>query len=161
MAGRQQVLRAGLTVRCERRTWLHGTSIQHVLSERFRGSLWLLQEAGRRGDGAVSGRGTVYHARCGIEFHRHHREAPGGKHAFDALAPLSDEDLIREITIRTGPHSVMQAINRQIAHYSYHVGQIVYLAKHFAGSKWQSLTIPKNNSAEFNARVATGEISQR
>ncbi len=85
----------------------------------------------------------------------------GWKYVFDALAPLSDEDLSRKITIRTEPHSVMQAINRQVAHYSYHVGQIVYLAKHFAGSKWQSLTIPKKNSAEFNARVATGEISQR
>ncbi len=85
----------------------------------------------------------------------------GWKHVFDALAPLSDEDLNRKITIRTEPHSVMQAINRQIVHYSYHVGQIVYLAKHFAGSKWQSLTIPKKKSAEFNARVATGEISQR
>jgi len=85
----------------------------------------------------------------------------GWKHVFDALAPLSDEDLSRKITIRTEPHSVMQAINRQVAHYSYHVGQIVYLARHFAGAKWQSLTIPKKNSAEFNARVATGEISQR
>ena len=85
----------------------------------------------------------------------------GWKYVFDALAPLSDEDLSRKITIRTEPHSVMQAINRQIAHYSYHVGQIVCLAKHFAGSKWQSLTIPKKKSAEFNARVATGEISQR
>jgi hypothetical protein len=85
----------------------------------------------------------------------------GWKYVFDAFAPLSDEDLVREITIRTEPHSVMQAINRQIAHYSYHVGQIVYVAKHFAGSKWQSLTIPKKKSAEFNARVATGEISQR
>ena len=85
----------------------------------------------------------------------------GWKYVFDALAPLSDEDLSRKITIRTEPHSVMQAINRQIAHYSYRVGQIVCLAKHFAGSKWQSLTIPKKKSAEFNARVATGEISQR
>jgi len=85
----------------------------------------------------------------------------GWKYVFDAFAPLSDEDLIREITIRTEPHSVMQAINRQVAHYSYHVGQIVYLARHFAGAKWQSLTIPKKKSAEFNARVATGEISQR
>ena len=85
----------------------------------------------------------------------------GWKYVFDALAPLSDEDLSRKITIRTEPHSVMQAINRQVAHYSYHVGQIVYLARHFAGSKWQSLTIPKKNSAEFNARVTTGEISQR
>jgi len=85
----------------------------------------------------------------------------GWKYVFDAFAPLSDEDLIREITIRTEPHSVMQAINRQVAHYSYHVGQIVYLARHFAGAKWQSLTIPKKKSGEFNARVATGEISQR
>src|SRR5947209_5025521 len=59
----------------------------------------------------------------------------GWKLLFDALKPLSDADLDRTITIRTEPHSVMQAINRQIAHYSYHVGQIVYLARHFAGDK--------------------------
>src|SRR5712692_8309490 len=78
----------------------------------------------------------------------------GWKHVFDALAPLRDEDLVRTITIRTEPHSVMQAINRQVAHYSYHVGQIVYVAKHLAGNKWQTLTVPKKKSAEFNARVA-------
>jgi hypothetical protein len=55
----------------------------------------------------------------------------------------------------------MQAINRQVAHYSYHVGQIVYLAKHFAGSNWNSLTVPRGKSAEFTARVATGQASQR
>ena len=80
---------------------------------------------------------------------------------FGALEPLSDADLTRTITIRTEPHSVTQAINRQIAHYSYHVGQIAYLARHFAGDKWQSLTIPKKKSAEFNRQVATGEKSQR
>jgi uncharacterized damage-inducible protein DinB len=85
----------------------------------------------------------------------------GWKHVFDALTPLADEDLVRTITIRTEPHSVMQAINRQVAHYSYHVGQIVYVAKHFAGNKWQTLTVPKKKSAEFNARVAAGEASQR
>ena len=85
----------------------------------------------------------------------------GWKHVFDALTPLRDEDLIRKITIRTEPHSVMQAINRQMAHYSYHVGQIVFLAKHLAGNKWQALTIPKRKSSEFNARVAAREISQR
>jgi hypothetical protein len=85
----------------------------------------------------------------------------GWKYVFDALEPLGDEDLVRTITIRTEPHSVMQAINRQVAHYSYHVGQIVYVAKHFSGDKWQSLSIPKKKSAEFNVRVATGEISQR
>ena len=85
----------------------------------------------------------------------------GWKYVFDALEPLADEDLVRTITIRTEPHSVMQAINRQVAHYSYHVGQIVYVAKHLAGNTWQTLTVPKKKSAEFNARVAAGEISQR
>jgi uncharacterized damage-inducible protein DinB len=85
----------------------------------------------------------------------------GWKHVFDALQPLTEEDLARKVTIRTEPHSVMQAINRQVAHYSYHVGQIVYLARHFATDKWQTLTVPKKKSAEFNARVTAGEISQR
>ncbi len=85
----------------------------------------------------------------------------GWKYVFDALEPLGDEDLVRTITIRTEPHSVMQAINRQVAHYSYHVGQIVYVAKHLAGNKWQTLTVPKKKSTEFNARVAAGEASQR
>ena len=85
----------------------------------------------------------------------------GWKLLFGALEPLGDADLTRTITIRTEPHSVMQAINRQVAHYSYHVGQIVCLARHFAGDKWQSLTIPKRKSAEFNRQVAAGEKSQR
>src|SRR6266851_6876433 len=85
----------------------------------------------------------------------------GWKLVFGALEPLSDADLTRTITIRTEPHTVTQAINRQIAHYSYHVGQIVYLARHLAGDKWQSLTVPKKNSAEFNRQVAAGEKSQR
>jgi hypothetical protein len=85
----------------------------------------------------------------------------GWKLLFGALEPLSDSDLAHTITIRSEPHSVTQAINRQIAHYSYHVGQIVYLARHFAGDKWQTLTIPKKKSAEFNRQVAAGEKSQR
>jgi Protein of unknown function (DUF1572) len=85
----------------------------------------------------------------------------GWKLLFGALEPLSDADLTRTITIRMEPHSVTQAINRQIAHYSYHVGQIVYLGRHFAGEKWQSLTIPKKKSADFNRQVAAGEKSQR
>ena len=65
--------------------------------------------------------------------------------------------------IRTEPHSVMQAITRQIAHYTYHIGQITFLAKHFAAEKgnWKALTIPRKQSAEFNARVASGDASQR
>jgi hypothetical protein len=62
---------------------------------------------------------------------------------FQALGPLSDQDLGRTVTIRSQPHSVMQAIQRQVAHYAYHCGQIVMLAKHFANSKWSSLSIPK------------------
>src|SRR6266481_2206813 len=74
----------------------------------------------------------------------------GWKLLFSALEPLSDADLMRTITIRTEPHSVTQAINRQVAHYSYHVGQIVYLARHFAGDKWQTLSVPKKKSGEIN-----------
>ena len=85
----------------------------------------------------------------------------GWKYLFDALADLTDADLHRSVPIRAEPHSVMQAINRQIAHYSYHVGQIVYLAKHFAGANWKAITVPRRKSAEFNARVASGEASQR
>lgn len=87
----------------------------------------------------------------------------GWNYLFDALEQLNDADLPRTITIRTEPHSVTQAINRQIAHYSYHVGQIVFLAKHFAAESgnWVALTIPRKKSADFNARVASGQASQR
>ena len=80
---------------------------------------------------------------------------------FDALTPLTEADLGRTVRIRGEAHSVMQAINRQIGHYAYHVGQIVYLAKHFAGPKWKTLSVPRRKSAEFNAKVASGEASQR
>jgi hypothetical protein len=80
---------------------------------------------------------------------------------FEALEPLNDADLGRTITIRGEAHSVMQAINRKLAHYPHHVGQIVLLAKHFACDGWQSLSVPRNESAEFNRRVAAGEASQR
>jgi hypothetical protein len=55
----------------------------------------------------------------------------------------------------------MQAINRQLAHYTYHCGQIVLLAKHHQSDKWQSLTVPRGKSDSFNRRVAAGETSQR
>ena len=87
----------------------------------------------------------------------------GWKYLFDALEPLTDADLARTVTIRSEPHSAMQAINRQIAHYIYHIGQIAFLAKHFAAAngKWTALTVPRNKSAYFNARVAAGRASQR
>ena len=80
---------------------------------------------------------------------------------FGALEPLTDADLTRKITIRGEAHSVVQAINRQLAHYPYHVGQIVLLAKHFASNDWRSLSVQRNQSADFNRRVAAGELSQR
>lgn len=85
----------------------------------------------------------------------------GWSRLFAAIEPLSDADLGRTVTIRGEAHSVMQAINRQLAHYPHHVGQIVLLAKHFACDRWQSLTVPRNKSAEFNRKVAAGELSQR
>jgi hypothetical protein len=80
---------------------------------------------------------------------------------FGALESLSEVDLGRTITIRGEAHSVMQAMNRQLAHYPHHVGQIVLLAKHFACDRWQSLSVPRNKSGEFNRKVAAGEASQR
>lgn len=75
----------------------------------------------------------------------------GWRCLFEALAPLTGEDLSRTVLIRGEPHSVVQAINRQLTHYAYHVGQIVFLAKHLAASRWQSLSVPRGKSEEFNA----------
>jgi len=77
----------------------------------------------------------------------------GWQCVFDAIEPLGPEDLLRVVLIRGQEHTVMQAINRQIAHYAYHTGQIVYLAKHFKSNEWQSLSVPRNKSAEFNAHL--------
>ena len=70
---------------------------------------------------------------------------------FDALKDLTDEDLDRIITIRGEGHTVMDAINRQLTHYAYHVGQVVYLAKMLKGEAWDSLSIPRGGTAAFNA----------
>ena len=69
---------------------------------------------------------------------------------FAELAPLRSIDLARIVTIRGEPLTVLQSINRQLTHYAYHVGQIVYLAKHLVGREWQSLSIPLGRSDEFN-----------
>jgi len=88
----------------------------------------------------------------------------GWKCVFDALQPLTDADVGRTVTIRNEPHSVMQAINRQVAHYSHHIGQILFLAKHLtftSTGKWQSLSVPRGQSKQFTADVAAGRKSQR
>lgn len=75
----------------------------------------------------------------------------GWQCVFDAIEPLGPDDLLRTVLIRREKHTVVEAINRQIAHYAYHTGQIVYLAKHLKSSEWQNLSVPRNKSAEFNA----------
>lgn len=71
---------------------------------------------------------------------------------FAALEGLTPEDVMRTVTIRGEPHTVLQALNRQVAHYAYHVGQIAFLAKHLKGSEWKSLSIPRGKSEEYNRK---------
>ena len=88
----------------------------------------------------------------------------GWKYLFAALEPLSEADLARTVTIRTEPHSVMQAINRQMAHYAHHIGQILFVAKHLttqATGTWDSLSVPRGKSQQFTREVAAGKKSQR
>jgi len=70
----------------------------------------------------------------------------------DTIDSLTPDDLVRVVTIRGEPHTVVKAINRQIDHYSYHTGQIVMLCKHYA-PVWQTLSVPKGGSAAFNAAM--------
>ena len=67
----------------------------------------------------------------------------GWRRTFAAIEPLSEADLTRTITIRGEAHSVMQAINRAMAHYAAHIGQIVFIAKHFRSSEWKTLSLPR------------------
>src|SRR5499427_727564 len=76
---------------------------------------------------------------------------------FAALDALQPQDVMRTVTIRGEPHTVLQAVNRQIAHYAQHIGQIVFLAKHLRSSAWQTLSIPRGKSEEFKShKVMTG-----
>ncbi len=72
---------------------------------------------------------------------------------FSAIDPLKPEDVMRTVTIRGEPHTALQAINRQIAHYAQHIGQIVFLAKHLRSSEWRTLSIPRGKSEEFKTMV--------
>ncbi|MGH9776866.1 MAG: DUF1572 family protein, partial [Candidatus Acidiferrales bacterium] len=101
----------------------------------------------------------------------------GWKYLFDALEPLGEDDLMRSVTIRGEPHSVVQAVNRQLTHYGAHVGQMVFLAKHLVSSRWprtqspsegdsqaattpgasvrgwQTLSVPRGQSEQFNQKM--------
>jgi hypothetical protein len=75
----------------------------------------------------------------------------GWAQVFSAIGTLTPEGLMRTVTIRGEPHTVLQAINRQLAHYSAHVAQIIFLAKHLRSSEWKTLSIPRGKSQDFNA----------
>jgi hypothetical protein len=82
----------------------------------------------------------------------------GWKCLFTALEPLRPEDFEKKVFIRGEEHSIIQAMNRQLTHYAYHIGQIVFLAKHFRSADWTSLSIPRNRSAEFNRYLEQGNM---
>ena len=83
--------------------------------------------------------------------------AEGWTTVFAALDPLQPEDVMRTVTIRGEPHTVLQAINRQIAHYAQHIGQIVFLAKHLRSSEWKTLSIARGKSEEFKQQKAMAQ----
>ena len=80
---------------------------------------------------------------------------------FDTLDSLTINDVERVVYIRNDGHTVTEAINRQLAHYPYHIGQIVFIAKMLKGGEWQSLSIPKNKSADYNNRKFDNEKTRR
>ena len=75
----------------------------------------------------------------------------GWKCLFDGMASLTEDDLERVITIRAEPHTVVAAVDRQLTHAWYHTGQMVFLAKHLTGGRWQTLSVPRGGSGAFNA----------
>jgi Protein of unknown function (DUF1572) len=81
----------------------------------------------------------------------------GWKEVFNALETVSPDYLLSTITIRGQAHTVLQAMERQVDHYAYHVGQIVFLAKHLQSEKWQTLSVAKGQSETFNKKVFNKE----
>ncbi|HEY6062231.1 MAG TPA: DUF1572 family protein [Chitinophagaceae bacterium] len=91
-----------------------------------------------------------------FEIHQYSRQQvidlweKGWKCFLDALGSLTEDDLLKTIYIRKEPLSVIDAVNRQLAHYPHHIGQILYIGKTIMGEKWKSLSIPKNQSQAYN-----------
>jgi hypothetical protein len=80
----------------------------------------------------------------------------GWQTVFDTLTSLKPEDVTRTVSIRGEPHTVVEAVNRQLSHYGQHVGQIVFLAKHLKSSDWKTLSIPRGESETFNKQMDEG-----
>lgn len=77
----------------------------------------------------------------------------GWRIVFEAIEPLKTEDLMRTVTIRREPHTIVEAVNRQLTHYGEHVGQIIFLAKHLKSSAWRTLSVPRGMSEAFNKKM--------
>jgi hypothetical protein len=77
----------------------------------------------------------------------------GWRILFGAIEPLRGEDLMREVTIRREPHTIVEAVNRQLTHYGEHVGQIIFLAKHLKSSAWKTLSVARGQSSVFNKKM--------
>jgi hypothetical protein len=84
----------------------------------------------------------------------------GWRHVFDAIEPLRRDDVMRTVIIRREPHTVLQAINRQLGHYAAHVGQIIFLAKHLKSTEWKTLSVPRGQSEQFN-QIMTERLQNR
>jgi hypothetical protein len=80
----------------------------------------------------------------------------GWSRMFATLDSLKPEDVTRTVTIRQEPHTVMQALNRALAHYAQHIGQIVFLAKHLRSAQWKTLSIPRGKSEEYKTASPKG-----
>ena len=78
----------------------------------------------------------------------------GWQTLFDNIEPLTVDDFSKTITIRGESHTIVEAINRQLTHYAYHIGQIVFLAKHLKSVEWKNLSVPRNRSGQFNQFLA-------
>jgi len=79
----------------------------------------------------------------------------GWTQLFETIENLDSNDLHKTVTLRNQPLSVLQAIQNEIAHISYHLGQMLYIGKQLEDQQWQTLSIPKNGSKEFNGKIAS------
>ena len=92
--------------------------------------------------------------------HLMRRWEDGWQTLFSALEPLTPEDFEKHIMIRAEPHTIVQAINRQLTHYSHHIGQILFVAKHLKSHSWKTLSVPRGKSEEFRQQMLSKFKSQ-
>jgi uncharacterized protein DUF1572 len=84
----------------------------------------------------------------------------GWSQVFSTLDSLKPDDVSRTVTIRGEPHTVVQALNRALAHYAQHIGQMVFLAKHLRSKEWKTLSIPRGQSENFKVKTANSKLTR-